>query len=132
MRLVLERNGRAATFTNAGELISKVCSLCKKFSPISEYGRTSKGDRHGYDTRCNACKWEQQRARRMAKSPEERSAIARRENLWNLYRITVEEYDNKLQAQNGVCAICGEGPRHFRDGKLLPLCVEHDHKTGQN
>lgn len=49
----------------------------------------------------------------------------RRENLKKRYGITLQEYDNMLAAQDGVCAICGKECR-----KNMFLSVDHDHETG--
>lgn len=42
------------------------------------------------------------------------------------YGITLKQYDEMLEQQNEVCAICGEVNLN---GKLL--CVDHDHQTGK-
>lgn len=49
----------------------------------------------------------------------------RREAGWAAQGIvlTVVEYDKKLKAQDGKCAICRKPP------KLKRLCVDHNHKT---
>lgn len=44
--------------------------------------------------------------------------------LRRLYGITAEQYDEMLEAQGGVCAICERPPGKQR------LNVDHDHKTG--
>jgi hypothetical protein len=44
--------------------------------------------------------------------------------LRRTYGITSEQYDEMLEAQGGVCAICGRPPKN------MPLNVDHDHKTG--
>jgi hypothetical protein len=50
--------------------------------------------------------------------------------LTRYYGLTLEEYDAKLEAQNGVCAIC-KGPEiAIIHGKLKPLSVDHNHETG--
>lgn len=49
----------------------------------------------------------------------------RRSNLKSLYGITVEEYDELLATQDGVCALCF---RTSSDGRRL--CVDHCHETG--
>jgi hypothetical protein len=49
----------------------------------------------------------------------------RRYALKHLYGLTPEGYDQMLAAQNGGCAICGNGCTTF---KYLP--VDHDHTTG--
>lgn len=40
------------------------------------------------------------------------------------YGITVEQHDEMLKAQNGVCAICGKPPKRRR------LQVDHHHESG--
>lgn len=47
------------------------------------------------------------------------------------YGITLEEYDQMLEDQDGVCAICRCPPTYERNGKVLALHVDHDHKTGE-
>ena len=51
--------------------------------------------------------------------------------LFQHYKIRQTEYAAILTAQGGVCAICG-GPetRKKRDGTLVDMAVDHDHKTG--
>jgi hypothetical protein len=44
--------------------------------------------------------------------------------LEKIYGITRDEYLALLEAQGGVCFICGQSPRSKR------LAVDHDHKTG--
>lgn len=52
-------------------------------------------------------------------SPSER----RTTRLWELYRITDEDYESILTHQGGVCAITGKIPNRH-------LNIDHDHKTG--
>jgi hypothetical protein len=40
--------------------------------------------------------------------------------------LTIEEYEERLTAQGGVCAICGRPPNPKRR-----FAVDHNHKTGQ-
>lgn len=42
------------------------------------------------------------------------------------YGITIKQYEEMLGRQNGVCAICLNGPV----GKKTRLCVDHCHQTG--
>lgn len=39
-------------------------------------------------------------------------------------------YRSTLELQNGACAICKQPETRFRQGRLLPLAVDHDHLTG--
>lgn len=50
---------------------------------------------------------------------------ARRAHLWKCFQITLEEYEEILEAQGGACACCHRKPK---PGKSL--AVDHDHKTG--
>jgi hypothetical protein len=50
--------------------------------------------------------------------------------LKSKFGITLDDYNKMLEAQEGVCAICGEPERMMRKGTLRHLCVDHDHATG--
>jgi Recombination endonuclease VII len=47
-------------------------------------------------------------------------------HLRNKFGLTVEEYDAILDAQGGVCALCGCEPTPG-----ISLHVDHDHSTGE-
>lgn len=51
----------------------------------------------------------------------------------NLYDLTVKEYDDLLESQDGVCAICGniETALHSYTKTPLRLAVDHNSKTGK-
>lgn len=53
--------------------------------------------------------------------------------LQKSFGITVENYNNLLKEQSGVCAICGNPETLFdnRANRLRFLAVDHDHKTGK-
>lgn len=51
----------------------------------------------------------------------------RKHHLKNSYNVTIEEYNTLFEKQNGCCAICGKHQSEF----ILPLFVEHCHKTGK-
>ena len=53
--------------------------------------------------------------------------LAKNNQLKNTYKISIEEYEQKLKEQNYSCAICN---RH-RDEFKRNLSVDHDHKTGK-
>lgn len=56
---------------------------------------------------------------------EKYKTAARRSALKRFYGLTPEEYEIRLKAQKGVCAICGEV------SKKRYLDVDHDHTTGK-
>jgi hypothetical protein len=48
-------------------------------------------------------------------------------NLKRLYNITIEDYNNIFNNQNGYCAICGKHQLEFKRA----FAVDHDHITGK-
>jgi hypothetical protein len=59
-------------------------------------------------------------------TPKQRQAANYRKN----YDLTIEEYNDLLYLQNGVCAVCGEKETRKLRGKVIPLAVDHCHDTG--
>ena len=53
--------------------------------------------------------------------------LAKNRALKRTYKISVEEYENKLKEQNYCCAICNRHRDHFKRN----LSVDHNHKTGK-
>ena len=58
-------------------------------------------------------------------SPKGKKAI-KKSQLKHSYGITLEEYEQKVESQQGTCALCGE---YFTE--KFPPVVDHDHKTGK-
>jgi Recombination endonuclease VII len=82
----------------------------------SERRQDARPERHAY-----------QNARRQTDGTYRKTALAR-------HGMTVEDYEAKLTAQGGVCALCGREPgvRPKRDGGAPPaLHADHDHETGK-
>lgn len=66
------------------------------------------------------------RARRQTDVFKQAHIISNRKSrLWSTYGITIEDYDNMLKAQGGVCIMCKRPPKSKR------LAIDHDHKTGR-
>lgn len=91
---------------------------------------------------CEVCRVEARRRNRQNwadKYPERNSAARRKwtvekrraNDLKVAYGLTVDEYEGFLAAQNGVCGICQQPEKRERNGKTLPLAVDHDHETGR-
>ena len=51
-------------------------------------------------------------------------------DLKKLYGVTLDWYNQKIEDQNGVCAICKEPETTVIRGKTISLSVDHCHKTG--
>lgn len=54
--------------------------------------------------------------------PVELALLINRKRLLSNYSLTLSDYDELLESQNGVCAICGQPPPAGRG-----LTVDHDH-----
>jgi len=52
---------------------------------------------------------------------------ARNRQLLRFFGITIEDYEEMLEEQNGRCSICGK--HHTEEGKAL--AVDHCHETGK-
>ena len=108
----------------------KVCRSCghtgQKYS--------LRGNGHGkwyYHLDCWNCRYKQQRAREnkarnilKAKDPEGWKRKRRATQLKRYYKMTLEEYEAKLDSQGGGCAICG------RTESLKDMPVDHCHTQG--
>lgn len=60
-------------------------------------------------------------------NPEAVALYARRTKLKQKYGMTLEDYEQLLEDQGGVCALCGN-EQHRNISKLF---IDHDHETGK-
>lgn len=106
----------------------KVCRKCYKLKPIEDYGPSPRNrDKHaGACLICSA-------ANRRLKQKKTTSLENLEKALKYDYRLTVEEYNQKLAAQNGVCTICGKPETLIdkRTNKTRRLAIDHNHQTGE-
>lgn len=105
----------------------KRCTRCKEVKSIDDFYdiKTPTGKRK--NSKCKVC------SNATRNESPDRQMSSRRSYLMRTYGLTLEDYDAMLEAQGGVCDICG-GPQITKDqrtGKILPLDVDHDHKTGK-
>ena len=70
--------------------------------------------------------------RRAAEHPEMVREEHRRASLMRNFGLTVADYEERLAAQGGVCAICHEPENVIdkRTGKIKRLAVDHEHVPG--
>jgi len=103
----------------------KMCCTCKnKYQKDCFY--LSNKEKSGYSKVCKFCN------REKGKSLKYRYPSRNKENKLKKYGLNVEEYEKMLSSQNGVCSICHkEETRKGKNGKVLPLNVDHNHKTGK-
>jgi hypothetical protein len=115
----------------------KRCRDCGETKPLSAFF-TQKYGVGGRRSRCKACQKITTSAKRKAlwSNPEWRAKNRNHHRDYNLrrtYGISRAEYFSKLEAQGGLCAICGLPETAFKKKsktELRELCVDHCHKTG--
>jgi hypothetical protein len=123
-----------------GAGLSPRCRACRRADRKAEWRRIDAAERR-HRVRRNR---EYQRER--MKDPAYRAKInrqnrdrfralpehVRKEEGLKLYGLTYADYEAMLEAQGGVCAICGNHEEQVmrKSGKRKALAVDHDHETG--
>jgi Recombination endonuclease VII len=80
----------------------------------------------------NKARWEGKYAERRAAGWTRDPRYIRGYRLMTEYGLSLADYDAMLQAQNGVCDICGETETAKDNlGSVKPLTVDHDHASGR-
>ena len=109
----------------------KTCSKCGQRKKLEDFYK-SKYTKDGRKSACKVCERKHaQKKRRENKNHWDTKD--RKNNLKKLYGMTVEEYDQMFEDQNGVCAICGqlETRIHIFNGLPQRLAIDHNHETGK-
>lgn len=128
------------------ELVEQICNSCNVLKPITAFTR-DKYSKKGYTSRCTKCRSEyyieyyknnpdkaklkndkQRENRRKYYQTKEGKESSRRAHLKRTHGITLEQYNKKLEDQDGKCAICKGTSTHDKHGVLA---VDHDHVTGK-
>lgn len=118
----------------------RTCSKCNREQADDEFPIQTGGRKNSryLSRRCRTCINEGQRERyskeaqrgyrktRYQKDPDYKA----RHHLWHNYRIRLSDYEKLLNAQGGVCAICGADKSLNRIGASR-FHVDHDHSTGK-
>lgn len=115
----------------------KVCTKCGEFKlwDLFKLSSTGKNGRHPWCKECDAKRARDYRAKNKEKvnrkdreyyhaNKDKVRAYFRLRN----YGITPEEYDKKVEDQEGRCFICGAEPKGA--GNQSMLHVDHDHGSG--
>jgi hypothetical protein len=121
-----------------------ICSRCKQSKPEDEFYNNraqSKGKVH-YCKPCQAAYMaayyqKTKETKRKKYLDENREAVARRKRshyLRSTFGITIEQYDEMHEAQNGLCLVCDEPetvPDPRNPNSIRRLAVDHCHTTGK-
>src|SRR5574343_1143003 len=96
-------------------LKTKVCKNCGIRKPLGKFFKNAKL-KDGHRSWCKTCE-----------RPMQQNSM-----LVSKFGITLKEYNDMFDAQNGVCAVCGLPERRTEGPEVSErLCVDHDHKTGK-
>lgn len=91
----------------------KQCRFCLEFKELDDFHRhPSTKDRH--QSVCKECRL------------FNKNTKAKNKQLRKRYGITLDQYNEMFNNQNGCCAICGKHQLNFK----VSLCVDHCHLTG--
>lgn len=93
----------------------KLCPDCKKVKSTTDFPK-NKNTPDGRATYCKVCHNSRSRASR------DKAGGSRYYHLKDRYGMTREDFDNLIDAQGGLCAICVENKAGY---------VDHDHETGR-
>lgn len=133
---------------------TKLCPKCQQTLPIVDFYRVNKSnrgpgrdrktgnpkDRRTHTSWCKHCrkrKYDVEYARRVATGEAAEANKRWYPKVWERrllrdYGITPVDYAEMLDAQGGVCAICGEPETtKHKKGTVRQLSVDHNHKTGK-
>ena len=47
------------------------------------------------------------------------------------FKMTIDDYENMVKEQKGLCAICHKPESKIVNGKIILLAIDHNHKTGK-
>lgn len=118
---------------------NRTCRVCNEYKDISHF------QPQGYQ--CRECRNAKQRAywanlpedvrqsrqksveyqrEYRAKNPAKVKELSRKTHMMRTFNMTIEQYDEMLEAQNGVCAICQQSCTTGNN-----LAVDHNHETGK-
>ena len=100
--------------------MTKICGKCKTEKPLKAFSK-NRTKESGLQDWCRVC----------AKAENDKSNPKNATYMWERslrvkYDMTVEDYDEMLQAQDGVCAIC------FHECSKGRLSVDHCHDSLEN
>lgn len=105
----------------------KKCPDCGKKYPYSEF-YNNKNDSRGMSSQCKKCMMKRRKVWEV-ENPDMHFDKRRGYGLRKNYGITINDYNDMFEKQNGLCAVCGSDSNGTTRSKHL--FVDHDHTTGK-
>jgi hypothetical protein len=117
---------------------TKICTKCGIEKELSEFYKHSGRCKYGVSSQCKSCSIDAAKKTHLKNlsNPDYVLKCAKiLKNGWlkRLYGITLNQYNELLESQNGACAICGkrETATGTYSNKIRSLAVDHNHVTGK-
>ena len=123
-------------------LQQKQCRRCKEFLNVSEFGiHNCRPDK--LRDWCNECSRASRRKYGNSKRGREKDKIWKRNNpekvkkynkiadIRRKFGLEIEQYNDLVQSQNGLCAICNQPETAINQYGKVPLSIDHNHITGK-
>lgn len=118
----------------------RACRICKEVKTFEGFTR-DRGRRDGRGTVCLPCAASltkhynslidpAEMKRRKADYFSRTRAKSRAYRLKSDFGLTRAQYEEMLESQGGVCAICGDPETRMRNDAVQELCVDHCHVSG--
>lgn len=104
----------------------KTCTTCKEIKPLEEFFN-SKTYKDGKGYRCKSCDTLARNKYRAKNLPSERLS-KKRAQLKFKYNLSYDDYQQMIENQNNLCAICKLGAVSSSYNNQV-LVVDHDHTT---
>lgn len=106
----------------------KWCRKCQDFRPLGSF-QVCRTAPDGLQSLCAACNKAVQTAWRNANREKRRDYQLK--SLLKKFKVTVQDYQNMLHAQNSACAVCQQPESTTWRGTKRSLAIDHCHKTGK-
>lgn len=101
------------------------CKKCGVIKPNSEFNKKPDDKRiRQYSSNCKICQSLYAKVRNKSTRTKEKNRI---DKLRQNFGLSIEKYNNMLEAQNNKCAICNIDQRDLKRN----FDVDHCHKTGK-
>jgi hypothetical protein len=110
-------------------IVTKVCTKCKEEKNLDQFKNRRGNQKHLLHSWCKSCEYKASQDWR--KLNPEKVRIYRAKDPWTLKKrtrrlgMTVEEFWNMYESQEGKCAIC------LQDIAAENSAIDHNHKTGK-
>ena len=109
----------------------KLCTKCNRILSVDKFDKSSKRS-NGLQLFCKECGYKEKKNAYDTYRKAEVCLSARKTRLKADYGMTIEQYDEMIKEQKGLCAICGRKPQKGGNQFVKNfLVIDHDHKTGK-